>query len=57
MENKELLETLLVAQVLTLAKTMEAAGNAYKSDHYLSDAIREIRQQRAAVLQKLAQTP
>ncbi len=33
MENKELLETLLVAQVLTLAKTMEAAGNDYKSDH------------------------
>lgn len=57
MENKELLETLLVAQVLTLARTMEAAGSTHKSDHYLGDAVREIRLQRAAVLQKLAQTP
>jgi hypothetical protein len=55
--EKELLETLLVTQVLTLAKVMEAAGSSYKSDHYLSDAIREIRQQRAAILQRLAQIP
>lgn len=55
MENEQL-ETLLVAQVLTLAKVMEAAGSTYKSDHYLSDAIREIRQQRVSILQRLAQT-
>ncbi len=42
MENKDLLETLLVAQVLTLAKTMEAAGNMSKTDHYVGDALNEI---------------
>lgn len=56
MEDKDLLETLLVAQVLTLAKTMEAASNTSKSDHFVGDALNEIARQRAAILQKLAQT-
>lgn len=59
MENKELLETLLVAQVLALAKTIEiqkAAKGASSTDHYVGDAISEIRQQRASILQRLAQT-
>lgn len=53
--EKELLETLVVAQVLTLARTLEAAGNMAKSDHYVGDAIREICDQRAAILQRLGQ--
>lgn len=56
MENKDLLETLLVAQVLTLAKTLEAAGSMNKSDHYVGDAINEISRQRASILQRLAKT-
>jgi hypothetical protein len=56
MENKELLETLLVAQVLTLAKTIENTKGGYKSDHFVGDAVKEIAQQRASILQALAQT-
>ena len=56
MEDKQLFETLLVAQVLTLAKTMETAGSTFKSDHYVGDAIKEIQRQRAPILQRLAQT-
>ena len=59
MEKKGLLETLLVTQVLILAKTTEIQKNAKGSsstDHYLGDAIREIAQQRATILQRLAQT-
>lgn len=56
MENKDLLETLLVAQVLTLAKTIESAKGGYKSDHFVGDAVKEISQQRASILQALAQT-
>lgn len=55
MENKELIETLLVAQVLTLAKTMEAASSTWKSDHFVGDAVKEIARQRDAVLRKLAE--
>ena len=60
MENKELLETLLAAQVLTLAKTIEiqkSANGSSSTDHYLGDAIREIYRSRAGILQRLAQTP
>lgn len=56
MENKDLLETLLVAQVLTLAKAIEAKKGGYKSDHFVGDAVKEISQRRAEVLQLLAQT-
>ena len=61
MENKELLETLLAAQVLTLAKTIEIRKNMggsshSSSDHFVGDAIREIQRDRASILQRLAQT-
>lgn len=57
--EKELLETLLVAQVLTLAQVIETRKNAEgrsSTDHYVGDAIREIRLQRGVILQRLAQT-
>ena len=60
MEQNELLKTLLVAQVLTLARTIEIQKNAKGSsstDHYLGDAISDISQQRASILQRLSQTP
>ncbi len=59
MEHKELLETLLVAQVLTLAKAIEAEKRekgSSSTDHFLGDAIKEIARQRASILQRLAQT-
>lgn len=58
MENdvKEILSTLLVAQVLTLAKAMEADSNTNKSDHFIPDAIEAISQQRADILGRLAGT-
>lgn len=58
MENdvKELLKTLLVAQVLTLAKAMEADSKTSKSDHFIPDAIKAISQQRADILRKLSGT-
>lgn len=60
--EKELLETLLAAQVLSLAKAIEISKNMdghshSSSDHFVGDAIREIRQQRSSILQRLAQTP
>lgn len=58
MENREteLLQTLLAAQVLTLAHVMEAAGGMHKSDHYLGDAISAIARQRADILRRLAES-
>lgn len=59
MENKTL-QTLLVAQVLTLAKTLELVDRAndkriYGHD-YRRDAARQINQQHADVLALLAET-
>ncbi len=59
MEHKELLETLLVAQVLTLARTIEIQKNEKgmsSTDHFVGDAINEIARQRGGILQRLAQT-
>ncbi|SDI52044.1 hypothetical protein [Propionivibrio dicarboxylicus] len=63
MENdtNELLRTLLVAQVLTLAKTIEISKNMGDSrhsstDHFVGDAIREIQRDRASILQRLSNT-
>lgn len=53
-ETTEMIRTLLVAQVLTLAKFMEADGKTYKSDHYLGDAVKEISSQRADILRRLS---
>ena len=52
--EKELLEPLLVAQVLTLAKTMEANSKTWKSD-FIPDAIKEIQEKRREVLRKLSE--
>lgn len=56
MENKELLETLLVAQVLTLAKTIEIRENSdgkSVSKDFISAATRLISQKRPEVLRLL----
>ena len=55
-ETTELLRTLLVAQVLTLAQAIETEKKSYKSDHYVGDAIKAISQQRAEILRKLSGT-
>lgn len=58
MENKELLETLLVAQVLTLAKTIEIRENppgASKSKDFIPDALRLLAQKKPEVLRLLAE--
>lgn len=55
-ESAELLQTLLVAQALTLASVMEAAGNSFKSDHYIGDAVKAITQQREVILRRFAES-
>lgn len=61
MNNEELnhkLDTLLVAQVLTLAKAIEAekrAKGSSSTDNYIPDAIRLIQNQRDKILARLAQ--
>lgn len=56
MENQETLELLLVAQTLTLAKTMKMEmklkGTSSTSNFY-REAAREIASQRSAILQLL----
>ena len=58
--EKELLETLLVAQVLTLAKTIEirenSGGNSVSKDFTLA-AVRLVAQRRPEVLRLLLETP
>ena len=56
----ETLQTLLVAQVLTLAQTIEAAKalkGSTSSDHYVPEAVRLVAAQRAQILARLAQSP
>lgn len=56
-ELKELVRTLLVVEVLNLAKAIEAerrAGGTVMAD-FLGHAIKEIQQKRAEVLRRLAQ--
>ena len=60
MEEKELLETLLVAQVLTLAKTIEIrenSGGSSVSKDFIAAAARLVAQKRPEVLRLLLETP
>lgn len=53
------IETLLVAQVLTLAKAIEAekrAKGSSSTDHYVPEAVQLIARERAQILQRLAQS-
>ena len=57
-ENTELLKTLLTAQVLTLAKAIEAEKRqqgASSTSHYVPEAVRLIARERDSVLGLLAQ--
>lgn len=56
--ERDLIEKLLTAQVLTLAEIMQARAET-KNSHgsRLGDAIREIRQQQADVIRKLLAEP
>lgn len=56
---KQAIEDLLVAQVLTLAKAIEAekrARGSSSTDHYVPEAVALIRQQGASILARLAQS-
>lgn len=58
MNEKEMLENILTAEVLTLAKTLEIHDSIIKGTRgtYLMDAIREIKDKREAVIQQLLST-
>lgn len=59
MENKQLLEDLLVAQVLTLAKTLEIRANIGDKGvdkDFIPDAARLLAQKRGEVLRRLSET-
>ena len=59
-ETRSTLETLLVAQVLTMAKTIEAekrARGSMSTDHYIPEAIALIARERSQVLARLLQSP
>jgi hypothetical protein len=56
--NTELLQTLLVAQILILAKTIETekkAKGSSSTDHYVGEAIQQINRERANILRRLAE--
>lgn len=58
-ETRSTLETLLVAQVLTLAKTIEAekrAKGAMSTSHYIPEAITLIARERSQILARLLQS-
>lgn len=58
--EKELLETLLVAQVLTLAQSIEAekrANGSSSTDHYVGEALNRISRERSQILRRLAEIP
>jgi hypothetical protein len=58
-DQSELLKTLLVAQVLTLAKTIEAekrANGSSSTSHYVPDAVALIARERRQILALLDQS-
>jgi len=58
-EIKSLLETLLTAQVLTLAKAIEAekrAKGSSSTEHYVPEAITLIRDKQTSILDRLARS-
>jgi hypothetical protein len=58
-ETKTLMESLLVAQVLTLAKAIsaeKALKGSVSTSGYVPEAVALIAQQRAGILQRLAES-
>lgn len=53
-KEQTLLEDILVAQVLTLAKAIDASKpNSSSTDHYIGEAINLLNAQRSAILQRV----